>query len=247
MDLVPGLAFTTPVPLSASFVERKTMPIRNGRQLLTRFRRRASVSSIPRMTSAANATEEVVRFESFFPDQSTATVLTPENESISLVEHVQTRNAAGETVLIGWLRHFGCTLCKKQAADWLSIETELKDYTNVCMTLIGNGPAQHARDFKDEMKWNGYIFTDPQRQTYKTLDFRSGVGVTFTYPALRKVITSFREGNPQTWKRIPTDPFQQGGAVLVDKNGIVRLFHADAFAGDHFDKNQLVQEIRAAC
>lgn len=183
-----------------------------------------------------------VRFETIFSDPCQAVVLTPANEAVSLIEYVREKNENGEAVLFGWLRHFGCSLCKKQTSDWQAIQPDLLQNGRIAIALIGNGPTEHAKDFAEEMGWSADIFTDPDRKTYQALQFRRGLLVTFNPSSLGKIVASFRGGNPQTWSRIPTDAFQQGGAILVDKKGIVRFFHADAYAGDHVEKRQLLEE-----
>lgn len=117
----------------------------------------------------------------------------------------------------------------------------------LAIALIGNGKPSQAVDFRNELNWEADLFTDPSNRTYKVLELRRGIGVTFTLPGLFKVIQSFREGNSQTLTRIPSDPFQQGGAILVDENGIVKLFHADQFAGDHADLEMLVDKVCSIC
>ena len=179
-------------------------------------------------------------FKSFFSDDASAMVLSPSNEPVSLTEYVSSCNRDGKTVLLGWLRHYGCTLCVKQAKDWMQLIPRMKECGDISVALIGNGPPKHAVQFAQEIEWEADLFTDPKRVTYKAFPFRSGVSSTFTLGGLVKVINSFKEGNSQDLAKIPTDPFQQGGAVLVDSMGMVQLLHVDAFAGDHIDVDRLL-------
>lgn len=169
------------------------------------------------------------------------------NTPTSLISYVDRQTTENRAVLLGWLRHYGCTLCKKQAADWAKLAPRLNQCGQITVALIGNGTVEQANDFVQEMQWKGDLFTDPSRTTYKALQFAAGVGVTFTRGGLIKVIQSFKEGNKQTWSRLPTDAFQQGGALLVDFQGKVSLFHRDAFAGDHINVEHLYQASCAAC
>lgn len=111
------------------------------------------------------------------------------------------------------------------------------------MALIGNGPPKHAVQFMEDIGWTGDLFTDPERNTYGVFQFRAGVGSTFNARALGRVVKSFAEGHTQGWAKIPTDAFQQGGVVLVDAVGSVRLLHVDAFAGDHILIDRLVSAV----
>ncbi|CAN8069747.1 unnamed protein product [Agarophyton chilense] len=182
-------------------------------------------------------------FASLFPSPEQAMVLTPQGTRASLIDHVNMHNADGEVVLLGWLRHFGCTLCKKQANDWKSILPKLREQGPVNVVLVGNGPATHAKEFQEEIGWDSDLYTDPDRRTYKALNMEAGVLTTFNLPALMKTISSFGDGNKQTWSRMPTDAFQQGGALLVDTLGTIRMFHVDHFAGDHVARERIVDQV----
>ncbi|PXF45653.1 Thioredoxin-like protein AAED1, chloroplastic [Gracilariopsis chorda] len=203
-------------------------------------RRQLSTRRKPR-ASALPATQTA--FRSLFADSQQSTVLTPQNVQICLIDHVSSHNASGHAVLLGWLRHFGCTLCKKQASDWKSILPQLRQHGPINVALVGCGTPAQARDFREEIGWTDHLFTDPDRRTYKALGFKAGLLTTFNLPALGKMVNSFREGNPQTWSRIPKDPFQQGGTILIDKHGVVRMCHAEHFAGDHLAKERLIAEV----
>lgn len=171
---------------------------------------------------------------------------TSTGESVSLIDFVAQHNSAGDAVLLGWMRHFGCTLCKKHAADWRALLPDITRLGPISVALIGNGPPAQAVDFIAELDWPTYLFTDPQRVTYRALGLRRGVSTTFTLPGLQRVMSSLRQGNSQTLSRIPTDPFQQGGAILVDTSGNVTLYHIEAFAGDYIDTDELMTALRAA-
>lgn len=197
------------------------------------------VSSAPAASSKS--------FSQLFSSPDSDTVLNLSKEPISLVSYVNEQTSQNKAVLLGWLRHYGCPLCKKQTADWAKLAPRLEQCGDVTITLIGNGPVDHAKDFIDEMGWKGDLFTDPSRRTYAALQFAAGLGVTFNLQAFGKTVKSVREGNSLTLSRIPTDAFQQGGAILVDPKGMVTLFHRDAFAGDHVDTDVLYEIACAAC
>lgn len=186
-------------------------------------------------------------FSQLFSSPDSDTVLNLSKTPVSLVSYVNEKSSQNKAVLLGWLRHYGCTLCKKQTADWAKLAPRLQQCGDVTLALIGNGSVDQAKDFVNEMGWKGDIFTDPSRRTYAALQFAAGVGVTFNLQALGKTIKSVWEGNSQTLSRIPTDAFQQGGAILVDPKGMITLFHRDAFAGDHVDIDELYETTCAVC
>lgn len=199
------------------------------------------------LASAATTQEgETKTFESLFDDEANAIVLTEDGDEVSLLRFVKDQNAVGNAVLFGWLRHYGCTLCLKQASNWREWLPELNSSGRLTVALIGNGPVSHALDFKDQVDWPAYIFSDPERHSYSALSFKKGLLSVLNPSSLVKVIRSFAEGNKQTLSRIPTDALQQGGVVLVDHNGCVSFLHSDEYAGDHVDKDTLFDEVRSA-
>jgi hypothetical protein len=66
-------------------------------------------------------------------------------------------------------------------------------------------------------------------------------------PALVKVIQSFRDGYRQRWTMRATDPFLQGGALVVDREGTVVLLHRDQYGGDHAPLGNLVDAAEHIC
>ncbi len=193
---------------------------------------------------AASSAAEALQFAGLFPD-GRAMVLANDGSEVNLVDIVAAKSSV---VILGWLRHYGCTLCKKQAADWIAMRAKLKalDCGPVSMILVGNGQPHQASDFAQEMGWEEDLFSDPSRSTYQALEFKKGLQSLLSLQSLKKTINSFREGNQQTLSRIPTDPFQQGGALVVNKAGTVTLFHRDAVAGDHAEIDDLVDAISTA-
>lgn len=190
--------------------------------------------------------EETQTFDSLFEDKANATVLTEDGKEVSLLRFVEEQNANGNAVLFGWLRHYGCTLCIKQASNWRDWLPDLNSSGRLTVALVGNGPVSQVLGFKDEVNWPAYLFTDPERRSYAALSFRNDLPALLNRTALFKVIRSFFEGHKQTLSRLPTDPLQQGGVVLVDHTGRVSFLHSDEFAGDHVDKDTLFEAVNSA-
>lgn len=211
----------------------------------------AFVSSPPllraRAHRAATCTRMVtsdVSFDSLFPTREAARVLTCKNEPVSITSYVSENNAKGNAVLLGWLRHYGCTLCKRQAAEWREMQHNIGELC-VNMALIGNGTPLQAVSFARELEWKEeHLLSDVDCRTYEALGFKRGIGCTFNLKALNKVYQSYQVGHVQTWSRMSKHPFQQGGVVFVNRFGIVSLLHLDAFAGDHMNVDDLLNNIR---
>lgn len=216
------------------------------RLLHFRHGKRARASLVPPFTmTASTSRSSTEQFASLFGDESDALVLRDDGSNLSLTEFVRVQNEAGKAVLLGWLRHFGCTLCKKQVADWRDWMPQLNQNEKLTIAFIGNGPVSQLAEFRDEMEWSEFLFTDPSRTSYAALNFNKKIGDLLNRPALKAVISSFKS-HPQTWSRLPTDALQQGGVVLVNRDGFVTFFHADAYAGDHVSKDVLLEAVTSA-
>lgn len=81
---------------------------------------------------------------------------------------------------------------------------------------------------------------------YNSLGFAKGMGSTFNLDALKVTVQSIRSGYPTILSRTPTDPFQQGGALVVDDAMMVRYLHRDRFAGDHAPIDELQRAVDGA-
>ena len=205
------------------------------------FRRRAAAPgakcALSRRT-LATATALPVKFSDIVPPTATVFSTPPSSSETDLANVISSLNDT--PVLVGWLRHYGCTLCKKQATEWLTISHPNK-------LLIGNGTPEQAADFADEIQWPANrLYSDPARLTYAALQFAKGPSSLFTRDSLMRTIASFRAGHKQSWGRMPTDAFQQGGAIVVNTDGLVTFVHRDAYAGDHAPLDVLEDAVRDA-
>lgn len=213
---------------------------------ITRVQRSSRVPSVTTyaMASTTSVSQSTERFANLFEDEGDAVVRRADGTKLSLIEFVQEQNEAGNAVLLGWLRHFGCTLCKKQVAEWRDWLPELNQNGKLTIAFVGNGPVSQLPEFRDEMEWPEFLFTDPKRVSYGALKFNKKLGNLINFSAVFAVIDSFKS-QPQTWTRMATDPLQQGGVVLVNQEGFVTFFHADEYAGDHVSKDVLLDAVNS--
>jgi len=143
------------------------------------------------------------------------------------------RGLSGEgrrAVVLVVVRHYGCPLCEQLLR---SVKAELEDLDGVTLLVLGSGTPKQARIVKDVVKFPGRILSDPERRAYRALGMRAGVWTTFNADGLQSAIQSVQSGNRIRLELIPTDPFQQGGMLVLDDTARVALLHQDEFAGDH--------------
>lgn len=176
-------------------------------------------------TSAAVAPAPNPSLKSLIP--AAKVLATSSGDEVNLLEAVSARTSP---VLIGWLRHYGCTLCKKKVNDWKPLSESLE------IILIGNGTPAEAQKFADEVSLASFpsmsLYSDPSKSTYNALNFSNSISSCLNGPALQKIFVSLQAGNTQTMNPFPKNATQQGGALVVDEAAIVRFLHSDTFAGD---------------
>mmetsp|Transcript_23423 Transcript_23423/g.33621 ORF Transcript_23423/g.33621 Transcript_23423/m.33621 type:complete len:146 (-) Transcript_23423:2045-2482(-) len=144
------------------------------------------------------------------------------------------------------MRHYGCSLCRKQVADLSRLKASgLDELKEVDFIAIGSGTVQQGAEFLKEVNFPGAVYSDPQRKTYQALNFTKGILSTFNPGGLGKLMESFSSGNKQRFEVIPTDPFQQGGCLVVSPSNDVVLLHRDDFAGDHVEESKLLNALRS--
>ncbi len=78
---------------------------------------------------------------------------------------------------------------------------------------------------------HGKVFTDPGRQTYRALGMPNSVTATLSVDVFRKAWRAYREGYRQS--RTQGDPWQQGGAVVIDRGGVLQYLYVSRTSGDH--------------
>mmetsp|Transcript_10016 Transcript_10016/g.18035 ORF Transcript_10016/g.18035 Transcript_10016/m.18035 type:complete len:276 (+) Transcript_10016:913-1740(+) len=167
----------------------------------------------------------------FLSTPESSTVYELDGTPVDLNEVVVDGQHSGTVVV--WLRHYGCSLCRKLMSEIDSqIHSSLKDI-NFKLIAVGPGSCEHAEATKNAVGFTGDILSDPLRTTYRALSFKRGVGVTFNLPALKAIIGSFKKGYQQDWLMIPEDPFALGGVLVLDDKGFIRFKHIEQFAGDH--------------
>ena len=151
----------------------------------------------------------------------TLQVLDPTGEAISLGDLRESRS--GIIVLV---RHFGCIFCRQRIAE-LVAESEPYPDDQYAVWIIGNGTAAMAQDFVTSYAITLPVYTDPSRTVYKALGMNRKFGINLK--TLKQSFVAFKQGHRQS--DVQGDPWQQGGVVVFDRDGVVTFSIADNEAG----------------
>jgi hypothetical protein len=143
--------------------------------------------------------------------------------------------------LVLLLRHFGCVGCAEQVTELRPRLDELAR-AGVRTVLVGNGTTEQMAAFVERHALEGCrveVTTDPGLGLYAALGLRRSIWATLGPRALLDQARALAHGHPH--RRIEGDPTQQGGALLIDRRGVVRLVHANRSLGDHVPTSDLVE------
>lgn len=107
--------------------------------------------------------------------------------------------------------------------------------------FVGNGLPSHidgfiARHGLGDKKVT--VVTDPSLKTFAAAGFARSVWSTLGPRAVWGELRAFGAGYRQYG--IEGDPYQQGGVVLVDQDGTIAYYYANATPGAHADTGDIV-------
>jgi hypothetical protein len=99
------------------------------------------------------------------------------------------------------------------------------------VALIGSGGPHFANPFRDSMKLDVPVYSDPDLHAFQAASFHRSLWSIMRPEVLAKGFGAFRGGHRQ--RRTQGDALQQGGVLLVMPDGTLGYRHASRYAGDH--------------
>jgi peroxiredoxin len=106
------------------------------------------------------------------------------------------------------------------------------------LIAIGSGHAGWARDFIEEQGVEFPVFVDPGVRSYEHFGMKRGLGEVLTLRSLRHAGRAIGGGHRQSPVR--GDGLQNGGVVVIDRNGDVVYKHVEQETGDLADLNEVI-------
>ena len=114
------------------------------------------------------------------------------------------------------------------------------------LIVIGNGSAEQARRFAEEVELETPLFTDPDLATYTALGMSREISQHLTQlpgtlgAAWKTWRAGFRQGG------VLGDAMQLGGVLVVSKGGEVVYEQRSRYAGDHPPTRHILEALRKA-
>jgi hypothetical protein len=110
--------------------------------------------------------------------------------------------------------------------------------------VIGHGTLEETRAFRDEQPAPFPLFTDPLRESYRTMGMREGALSVLTPGVLVRAVRAWRSGFRQT--RVAGRPLQQGGVIVVAPDGTEHLRFVSAEAGQRPPDGEVLAAVARA-
>ena len=99
------------------------------------------------------------------------------------------------------------------------------------LIIIGNGSERFAQAFREDFELDGPLLIDPDLVAYRAAGLRRG-RVELLSPQLPGAAwRAWRSGSRQTG--VEGDPWQLGGAFVIQPGGRLTFTHIAQHAGDH--------------
>jgi peroxiredoxin len=145
-----------------------------------------------------------------------------------------------QVAVVAFVRHFGCLFCFEQVADLLEKAEPIRA-TGARLYVVGNGTPLHARVFMEEAGLSEGVYSDPARLLYDRLGMKHGFFTTVNPTSARHARRAEARGFRQRGRR--GDPWQQGGALVIDRDGTVAFLQRFSMAGERADLGDLLRAV----
>jgi hypothetical protein len=123
-------------------------------------------------------------------------------------------------------------------------ETESLRAAGLELHVIGNGAPMFIAGFRETTGYDGSLYTDPSLAVYRAAELQSGLRTVLTIGALTRTAGAFRRGFRQG--RTRGSALQQGGVLVIARDGRVLWKHVSAGPGDNATAAAIIAAVRAA-
>jgi len=108
--------------------------------------------------------------------------------------------------------------------------------------VIGNGAPMFIAGFRDTTGYDGSLYTDPSLAVYRAAELRSGLRTVLTVGVWTRTIGALRRGFRQG--RTRGSALQQGGVLVIAREGQVLWQHVSAEPGDNATAADIIAALR---
>jgi hypothetical protein len=140
---------------------------------------------------------------------------------------------ANSNVVIVFIRHFGCLVCRAHVEQLLQYRDQLK-LRRTELVFVGNGSPHMISAFKKNLAINeACIYTDPTRQLFKICGMKYNPLRMLDIRGILNIKEFFDQGYRQgEYSRDNGSLFQLGGVLAINKAGKIVYHFISEFVGD---------------
>jgi hypothetical protein len=135
-----------------------------------------------------------------------------------------------------FLRHFGCIAGRAHATQ-LWGERAKFEKKGSRLVFISNGPPGMIKAFKEDLKIEAEVFTDPGLSVYSLCGFKRSIVATVGPKSLKARMDLKKQGFEQ--KGIHGDIWQQGGVIAIGPQNKVLFHFVSEYLGDFPESNEM--------
>ncbi|HEY1556684.1 MAG TPA: peroxiredoxin-like family protein [Kofleriaceae bacterium] len=110
--------------------------------------------------------------------------------------------------------------------------------------VIGNGSPSFIAGFRETTGFTGTVLTDPSLEVFRAAELKRGLRTFVSLGAAARTVGAFARGYRQG--RTQGDNTQQGGVLVIARDGRVLWQHVSASPGDNADPGEIVRALRAS-
>ena len=107
--------------------------------------------------------------------------------------------------------------------------------------VIGNGSPSFIAGFRETTGYTGIVFTDPSLEVFRAAELRRGLFTVLNVATIARSVRSIRRGFRQG--RTQGSALQQGGVMVVARDGRVLWHHISEGPGDNASADQILTAI----
>jgi hypothetical protein len=153
-------------------------------------------------------------------------------------------DARARTAVLAFVRHFGCMHCREHVAHLRTIIDDVHA-ADAELHVVGNGSPSFIAGFREATGLATPVYTDPSLAVYRAAQLRRGVMTLLDARAAAKTIRSLARGFRQPL--VPQgDQLQQGGVLVIARDGRVAWQHVSRYAGDNAEPRAIVSALAVA-
>jgi peroxiredoxin len=144
------------------------------------------------------------------------------------------------TVVLAFVRHFGCVLCREQVTE-LNAALPTIHRCGAELVIVGSGRPEHVADFCEAQRITTPVYVDPEQKAYRAAGLVRSVWSSIKPKAWLNSWRAHRAGMHQG----PTqgDMFQQGGVFVIRPGNVTCYSYVSEVAGDHPPVDEVIAAV----